>query len=321
MLFVSKITVRMSQTEEKSFFQEIRSNNLFWSLSGASMRFLKEAYPDHNKYKNLGAAVFFTGIFAAISASLALSFMTNNWIVIALVALLWGLTIINIDMLIVGTMIKYSKWSWKSFWSFIARLLLAAIIATSISIPFEMTLLKDDVRDEIERFDREAIASETDKIKGDYQELAALKTKQDELQSRFIDEMQGRDGGSGRVGYRDIAKKIEAEKTTIINRINQLERQRDSTLTHTTTTITLQQERNNKYGFLASYRALHRLEFQSSDNAVLVISIGIKILLLFIELMPIISKSLLRRGVYDAKYELEEMKLMQALDKEREALL
>jgi hypothetical protein len=308
------------QRHQKSFFNLLKETNFFWSLSGAAILLLEKAYTDHNKYKNLGAAVLFTGIFACISAALALSYMTDNWWVIVFIALLWGMTIINLDMLIVGTMIKYSKWSWRAFAGFLARLALAAIIAISISVPFEMTLLNDEIRDEIDNFDRKSLSTETDKVKEDFKELEGLKQRKAELQSRFIDEMQGKDGGSGRVGYRDIAKKIEQEKFQIEQRIQLLELQRDSSLKSTTTSITDNQQRNNKYGFLASYRALHRLEFASEDNSVLSISIGIKILLLFLELMPIISKSIMRRGVYDAYYELEEMKQMQVYDEERAQL-
>lgn len=307
----------LQSRSSKSFFQLLKETNIFWGLSGASILLLEKSYTDHNKYKNLGAAVLFTGIFAFISSSMALSYMTDNWLIISLISLLWGLTIINLDMLIVGTMIKYSNWSWRAFGGFLARLALAAIIAISISVPFEMTLLNDEIRDEIDAFDRKSIQSETDKIKAEFTELDALKERKAELQSRFIDEMQGKQGSSGKVGYRDIAQKIEKEKENIENRIRLLESQKDSSLQKTTTTISEQQSKNNKYGFLASYRALHRLEFESGDNSVLTISIGIKILLLFLELMPIISKSIMRRGVYDAQYELEEKRQMQILDKER----
>lgn len=307
----------LSSRNTKSFFQLLKETNIFWSLSGASILLLEKSYTDHNKYKNLGAAVLLTGIFAAISASMALSYMTENWLIITLISLLWGVTIINLDMLIVGTMIKYSKWSWRSFGGFLSRLTLTAIIAISISVPFEMTLLNDEIRDEIDAYDRKTLNAETEKIKDEFKELETLKKRKEELQARFIDEMQGKDGSSGKVGYRDIAKKIEKEKEIVENRIQFLENQKDSSLQKTTTTIIGEQQRNNKYGFLASFRALHRLEFGSEDKSVFTISIGIKILLLFIELMPIISKSIIRRGVYDAQYELEEKRQMLSLDKER----
>ncbi len=302
------------RTLSDNFVQLLAKTNLFWSASGASILLLEKSYTDHNKYKNLGAAILLTGAFAFVSATFALSYLTDNWLIIVPVALLWCFTIINIDMMIINTMVKYKKWTLRSFFGFLSRILLGVAIAISISIPVEMTLLEDEIRDEIDRNDRALLQAEVDKSIAEFAELDTLKAQKVALQERFNEEMQGKTGGSGRVGYGTIAKKLETQMLSLDSTILRLEAEKDSTQARVSREMENAQVENNKYGFLASYRALHRLQYDSEDNSVFYIALGIKILLLLIELLPIISKSLMRRGAYDALYELEEQKYVRMSD-------
>ena len=303
-----------------NFLTQLRKNNLFWNISGAAIKLLERSYTDHNKYKNLGAAIFFTAIFATISAGFALSYLTSNWWIMVPVALLWGLTILNIDMMIVNTINNNEKVSWKSVVGFLARVLMGTIIAISISVPVEMTLLKDEIRDEIDTYDRKAIELEKTKVKAEFDQLAGLKARKDTLQLKFIDEMQGKPNASGYRGYGVISKKIEKDLIELDSMIKVLEVRKDTTLRATVNKMAATQEANNKYGFLGSFRALYRLQYKSEDNSVWLISMGIKLLLLMIELMPILSKTLMSRGAYNSLYELEEQKLIKSYDKERNDL-
>lgn len=312
-------TPQRNNRQNYNFFQKIIYPNLFWSLSGATILFLQKSYSDHNKYKGLGAAILFTGIFAFISGAFALSYLTDLWYVILPVALLWSLTIINIDILIVNTMIKYSQSSWwKNLAVFLSRVFLGIIIAASVSIPIELTLLNDDIRDEIDRTDKAYVDAEVEKIYAQFIEIDSLKSQNVENKKLFQKEMQG--AGSGKIGYGTIAQKIEAQITEIDTRIQILEAARDSSISDTKNEISTNQIQNKKYGFLSSYRALHRLKYESQDNSVLYIATGIQLLLLLIELLPIISKSLMRRGGYDAIYEHEEYKTIRLNDRLRKRI-
>jgi hypothetical protein len=299
-----------AKNKANGFLNIPRHVPLLWSASGASISLLQNSYTDQNKYKNLGAAILITGCFATVSMGFALSYVTHAWWAILPIALLWGLAIINIDMLIVNTMQKTTSWSWRAFGGFWSRVLLAVIIAVSISIPLEMTILRDEIRDEIDRHDRITIENEVNKAKAEYADLPQLKERQTLLRAQFIEEMQGKPTASGYRGYGVIAQKIEAELKDLDLQILQLETKRDQALSGTAKELVAQQNANNKYGFLASFRALHRLEFATDDQSVLYISLGIKALLLMLELMPILAKALMPRGVYDSLYEREVKKLM-----------
>lgn len=130
--------------------------------------------------------------------------------------------------------------------------------------------------------------TEKNKVKTEFDQLAGLKARKDTLQLNFIDEMQGKPNASGYRGYGVISKKIEKDLVKLDSMIKVLELRKDTTLRATVNKMTANQEANNKYGFLGSFRALYRLQHKSEDNSVWMISMGIKLLLLMIELMSIL---------------------------------
>jgi hypothetical protein len=317
-----KITLKETLVSSKSnggysFLKQLRSINIFWSISGASTALLKNSYTDHNKYKSLGAAILFTGCFAFISCCFALSYLTNQWFIIIPIAFLWSLTIINIDMMIINTMVKYEKKSFNSFLGFASRIFLGVAIAFALSVPVELTLLNDEIKDEIDRYDRQNLEQEVSKSIEKFARLEELKNLKIEREKQFNDEMQGKPSASGKRGYGPIAEKIESQIYDLTTEIEVLEQKKDSVESIVRKEINGNTDQNNKYGFLASYRALHRLQYASDDKSVLHMTWGIRVLLLLIELLPIISKLLMRRGSYDSRYEYEEYKSTRINDRLR----
>lgn len=293
--------------------------NFLWKVSGGLLIYLNESYPDHNKYKNLGFAILSTGLFAFISAVFALSFLTDNRYVIFFIALLWGSTIMNIDMLMVNTVIKSEARPGKLLLGFAGRAALAIVIAFSVSVPIEMTLFKDEINDEIDRYDRNLVDAEVEKAS---QEFAthSLRKEAEELKLKFIEEMQGRGNSSGRRGFGAIAKQIKKLKDSVDHKIAIFETTRLQRLDTLRRTVFEEQMENNKYGFLASFRALQRLQLHESDKSVRTVSWGIKTLIFLVELLPILIKLFMRRGAYDAVYEYREAKIVRSNDNLRRRL-
>ena len=75
-------------------------NDFFLFCSGTQASLLKRTPSDTNKYVGIGATIFFTGIFAAISASFAMFTVFKSYIIAIIVGLLWGLMIFNLDRFI-----------------------------------------------------------------------------------------------------------------------------------------------------------------------------------------------------------------------------
>jgi hypothetical protein len=83
-----------------------RISSFFIFSSGAVTSVLKRCPTDYAKYQGIGATVFFTGVFSALSAGYALFTVFNSFIISAVFAVLWGMMIFNLDRYIVSGMRK-----------------------------------------------------------------------------------------------------------------------------------------------------------------------------------------------------------------------
>ena len=83
--------------------------SFFWFCSGAETEFLKRCPSETAKYTGIGATIFFTGVFAVLSASYALYTVFDSvWAALAF-GLVWGLMIFNLDRFIVSSMRKEGR--------------------------------------------------------------------------------------------------------------------------------------------------------------------------------------------------------------------
>jgi mannitol-specific phosphotransferase system IIBC component len=109
-------------------------------------------------------------------------------------------------------MLKYENNRWRSLKGFIVRFILAIAIAIAISLPVEMILLGDEIKDEIIRYHREFVDKEIGNSRQFIELNRNIKTEisnKEKLQVRFKNEMQGREGSVYGYGY--ISKKIEEQ--------------------------------------------------------------------------------------------------------------
>ncbi|MDO7743027.1 MAG: DUF4407 domain-containing protein, partial [Pedobacter sp.] len=76
-------------------------SRFFWFCSGVHQPTLEKHPTEHNKYVGIGATIFFTGLFAALSGGYAMYFVFKGDTAAVLFAiffgLLWGLAIFNMD--------------------------------------------------------------------------------------------------------------------------------------------------------------------------------------------------------------------------------
>jgi hypothetical protein len=292
--------------------------NFLWSLSGASIKILNETYPDHNRYKNIGFSILLTGIFATLSSFCCLNYFLNSLILKVLISLIWGLTIINIDMFLVNSILKYQNFNYKIFFNYFLRFFLAAILAISISVPLELFIFNDEIRDEIDLYDRSKINTEISKeLTSLTSEINATTNEIIKLENSKLDEMQGKKSASGDKGFGPIAKQIELDIDIKKASKNKLLQEKEIKINSIKSQLNKNIEINNKYGFLASIRSFDRLQYNSQDTSILIVSIFVKLILLLIELMPLLSKALVPRSSYDAKYEYEEYRIKRYYDKLR----
>src|SRR5690606_39276852 len=90
-------------------------NNFFWFCSGVHQETLEKYPAEHNKYVGIGATIFFTALFAALSGGYAMYFVFSGNNAAGLFAvffgLIWGLAIVNMYRYIVGSINKHGPFN------------------------------------------------------------------------------------------------------------------------------------------------------------------------------------------------------------------
>ena len=124
----------------------------FWFCSGVHLNTLCKHPTEYNKYFSIGATVFFTALFAALSGGYALWFVFSGSelaIVFAIVfGLLWGLAIFNLDRYIVSSISKRGS-RFRQFLQATPRLILAILIAIVIARPLELKIFDKEIRSKL----------------------------------------------------------------------------------------------------------------------------------------------------------------------------
>ena len=195
------------------------SKFLIW-CSGARVSILEErdeCAVEINRYASIGATICLTALFACIAATYALykifivddlslpsigpgtafaaggtSLEANEtgsggWthLIPFILGLLWGITIFNLDRIIVSSMRKKGEW-WEQLLVAIPRILVAIIISITIAKPLEVRLFEDRIylalaekRDS--KFD-ESTGGYDAQINSNFQFAASTKTRLDSLE-------------------------------------------------------------------------------------------------------------------------------------------
>src|SRR5690606_4902752 len=124
----------------------------FWWCSGVHQSTLAKYPAEHSKYVGIGATIFFTGLFAALSGGYALYFVFSGApfsIAYALLfGLLWGLAIFNMDRYIVSSINKNAS-GFKQFLQATPRILLAVLIGIVIARPLELKVFDKEIREQL----------------------------------------------------------------------------------------------------------------------------------------------------------------------------
>jgi len=124
----------------------------FWWCSAVHQATLAKYPAEHNKYVGIGATIFFTGFFAALSGGYALYFVFSgaafSVVYAFLFGLLWGLAIFNMDRYIVSSINKNAS-GFKQFLQATPRILLAVLIGIVIARPLELKVFDKEIREQL----------------------------------------------------------------------------------------------------------------------------------------------------------------------------
>lgn len=178
--------------------------NFFWFCSGANTRILEENDIDHNKYFAIGATIFFTAVFAGISAGYAIYFVFSGssyaFISALLFGLVWGLAIFNIDRFLVMSIRKENK-PLKEFFFALPRILLAIMIGIVIARPLELKIFEKEINEGLKQYyienEQEISEAKTAQFSTQYKllidELALKRVQKDTAYNNWQKQMELRD--------------------------------------------------------------------------------------------------------------------------------
>jgi hypothetical protein len=299
----------------------------FWLCSGADIAVLEKCPTDSSKYAGIGATIFFTGLFAALSGAYALYTVFDNPYTAIAFGLLWGLMIFNLDRYIVSSMRKEGKFG-REFVMALPRIILAVLISIVIAKPLELKIFDKEIQPELIVMEQEVYAKQEEQLKSRFmpaqdslkesigilkREIAMKAEKRDELVKLAQEEADGT-GGSKRKNLGPIYKVKKANADAAekelqqISSINNLQVQKLEKIISRNDSLMLAEQtafvRGHMDGPAARIEALSRL-----TNTSVAISWAhwfIFLLFIAIETAPVFVKLISSKGPYDNLLKIEE---------------
>jgi Domain of unknown function (DUF4407) len=299
----------------------------FWLCSGAHQDLLNKCPTESSKYVGIGATVFFTGVFAALAAAYALFTVFDNIWSAAILGLVWGLMIFNLDRYIVSSMRKEGN-TRKELLTALPRLILAILISLVIAKPLEMKIFDKEIRGELTIMEQQTRTEQENEIRGRYlADRERLKAEVATLKQEIIDKMASRDelrriaqqeaDGTGGTMRRN-AGPIYAIKKADADRVDQELKElavRNQALVDEKVTASLQNDslvqaeiqtldKQKLDGPAARMEALSRLTTKST--AIWLANVFIVLLFIAVETAPVFVKLISPQGPYDHLLKIDE---------------
>ncbi|MBV9963762.1 MAG: DUF4407 domain-containing protein [Parafilimonas sp.] len=297
-----------------------------WWLGTAEKELIKDCTVDRNRYAITGAAVLGTWMFATLAWSYFFSTVVSNSIVAILLGVFMGFIILGIDRALIKGITASNK---RKAAPIIFRLALALTIGTFMAQPALLYLFNKEIHVQISLDNEQRKMAKQHELDSLYapsvlqlqQQKAGL---QQQLNSKYKEVAASRDafiaetdgtGGSGKIGLKDIARAKQNEYLKLDSSYNNLNAEAQPELNSSDSALNainqIKQKEMQSFntlmndGFLTRIEALHHL-IQNNSAAQFRYYLLI-IILVLIELMPVIAKSLLPDGTYDEKVRLREI--------------
>ncbi len=293
--------------------------HFFWLCSGSNIKFLEKCPSEGSKYAGIGATIFFTGVFAAISGGYALFTVFDSYLLAIIFGTVWGLMIFNLDRFIVSSMRKTGKRS--DTYMAIPRIALAVLISIVIAKPLELKVFDKEINSELILMQQEDKALQEANVKSRFidqknvlagkiqtlkNEIDKKAAKRDELMEVARREADGT-GGTGKRNPGPVYKIKKAEADRVQeefeelvaqnnSEISQLQSQLDGALMNEDQDIA-QLEESDLSGLASRIEAMDRLTEKST--AIWVSHLFIILLFIVIETAPVFVKLMSPYGPYD----------------------
>jgi hypothetical protein len=318
-----------------------QTDELLWWLATAEKELIKDCVVDRNRYRIVGMSVLATWIFATLAWTYFFSTVIDNVFLYVGSGVFMGFVILTIDRALIKGINQFNK---RKFTPLLFRGLLALTIGTFMAQPAILYMFDKEIKMQVSLDNEKRKLTKRTELdllyKNRKEELLKEKTSFQKTEAtkyadvsvareKFIAEADG-SGGSGKVGIQDIAlakrneyQKLDEEYKALQNSNKEKITAIDDELAQMETTIKKQEADFLNYlntGFLTRIEAMNNL--LKENTALQFRYYLILVILMLIELMPVIAKTLLPVGVYDEKVKqreaLETLMITESSDYEKE---
>jgi hypothetical protein len=315
----------VSSFSQREIYAPSGFTRFLWWLATAEENLLKDCTVDRNRYSIIGMTVLGTWLFATLAWTYFFSTVVSDLFTAAILGLFMGVIVLGIDRALIKGIDKYNK---RKIWPFLFRGLLAITIGLFMAQPALLYLFNKEVQLQIsldnEQKKRDKRKQQDTLFAAQKNELITRKkTLQQELDNKYKEVAAARDnfiaetdgtGGTGKVGVASVANAKRKEYEKLYQEYQQLSstiqpqiRSTDSSLNAIEASIQTEQKTFDQLlnnGFLTRIEAMNNLI--KTNSALQYRYYLLVVILLLIELMPVIAKTLLPAGVYDEKVKLRQ---------------
>lgn len=298
---------------------------LLWWFSTAEKELLTDAVVDRNRYRIVGMTVLATWAFATLAWTYFFSTVTEtSWLAIPL-GFFMGFIILTIDRTLIKGINRFNK---NKLLPLLFRGLLAVTIGVFMAQPALLYMFKKEIRLQTSLDNAQKKLFKKQELDSLYKNRKAELLLQKEIlqkenaskyndvvaaRNNFLAETDG-SGGTGKVGIKAIAivkrneyQKLDDEYKTILKANEPKITTVETELKNIESAVRKEEDVFTNYfndGFLTQIEALNNLI--KNNSALQYRYYLLVIILLLIELMPVIAKTLLPAGTYDEKVLLRE---------------
>ncbi len=296
-----------------------------WWLATAEKEILIDSVVDRNRYRIIGMTVLATWLFATFTWTYFFYTIVTSLVAAILLGIFMGFIILTIDRALIKGITKQNK---RKFTPLLFRGLMAITLGTFMAQPAVLYMFDKEIKLQTSLDNEQKKITKRQELdslyKGQKQEFIQKKeAAKKEIAASYADVSAARDnflketdgsGGTGKVGIKDIAiakrteyQKLDEAYQSMLKSEQAKIDSADAGLKDIDNKIKTEEANFANYlnnGFLTRIEALSNL---LKDNAALQFRYYLIVfILMLIELMPVIAKTLLPSGSYDEKVLLRE---------------
>ena len=310
---------------QRENYQPSQFTEFLWWLSTAEKELLVDSVVDRNRYKIVGTTVLTTWLFATLAWTYFFSTIIDYAFLFVALGIFMGYIILTIDRALIKGITKFNK---NKFTPLLFRGLLAFTIGVFMAQPAILYMFNKEIKLQTSLDNEKKKVQKMNELQAVYKsrktDLASQKQAlQNEAGVKYNDVTKAREnyiaeadgsGGTGKVGIEKIAlakkkeyDKLDGEYQTLAaanqTKITGIEKEQQTIDDN----IKREEQIFSNYfndGFLTRIEALNNLI--KNNSALQSRYYLLVIILLLIELMPVIAKTMLPSGSYDEKVRLRE---------------